>query len=63
MQNPEQNAGSRPGAGEAAADSPRGQQAWEEPKLTFLAPKLTKHGTLEDVTAGFIGTFTPTPPG
>jgi hypothetical protein len=63
MQNAERGAESRQGAGEAAADSPRGQQAWEEPKLTFLEPKLTKHGTLEDVTAGFMGTFTPTPPG
>jgi hypothetical protein len=59
MQNAGQNAESRQGAGEAAADSPRDQQPWEEPKLTFLEPKLTKHGTLEDVTAGFFGTFTP----
>jgi len=59
MLNPEQNAESRQGAGEATADSSSGQQPWEEPKLTFIEPKLTKHGALEDVTAGFMGTFTP----
>jgi hypothetical protein len=34
-------------------------QPWEEPKLTFIEPTLTKHGRLEEVTSGFIGTFTP----
>jgi hypothetical protein len=59
MQNAEQSGESRQGAGEATADGSRGQQPWEEPKLTFLEPKLTKHGMLEDVT-GFFNTFTPT---
>ena len=61
MQNPEQSAESRQGAGEATADSSHGQQLWEEPKLTFLEPKLTKHGSLEDVTAAepFFTTFIP----
>jgi hypothetical protein len=61
MQNPEQSAESRQGAGEAAADGSNGQQLWEEPKLTFLEPKLTKHGSLEDVTAAepFFTTFIP----
>jgi hypothetical protein len=36
-------------------------QPWEEPKLTFLEPKLTKHGKLEEVTGAgpFFGGFTP----
>ena len=40
------------------------KQPWEEPKLTFVEPKLTAHGALEDVTAqnGFFGTFDPAPP-
>jgi hypothetical protein len=59
MQHEEQSADSRQGAGEATADSARGQQPWEEPKLTFLEPKLTKHGPLEEVTAAFFGGFTP----
>jgi hypothetical protein len=59
VQNPEQSAELRPGAGEAAADGTRGQQPWEEPKLTFLEPKLTKHGPLEEVTTAFFGGFAP----
>jgi hypothetical protein len=59
MQNPEQSADSRQGAGEAAAAGSHGQQPWEEPKLTFVEPKLTKHGTLEEVTTAFFGGFTP----
>ena len=59
MQNPEQSAESRQGTGEAAADGSRDRQSWEEPKLTFLEPKLTKHGTLEEVTSAFFNSFTP----
>jgi hypothetical protein len=31
------------------------------PKLTYLVPKLTKHGTLTEITSqgGFLGTFSP----
>jgi len=36
-----------------------GKAPWQEPKLTFIEPKLTKHGKLEEVTAGFFGGFTP----
>jgi hypothetical protein len=34
---------------------------WEEPKLTFVEPTLTKHGDVTKFTAahGFIGTFIP----
>lgn len=35
------------------------KQTWEEPKLAFVEPKLTKEGGLKDITAGFFGTFTP----
>jgi hypothetical protein len=31
-----------------------GKQLWQEPKLTFVEPKLTPHGKLEEVTAAFI---------
>jgi hypothetical protein len=40
MQRAEQSADSRQGAGGAAAAGSHGQQPWEEPKLTFLDPKL-----------------------
>ena len=30
-----------------------------EPKLTFVEPKLVKQGGLEEITAGFFGTFSP----
>jgi hypothetical protein len=49
-------------AGEAAGSSvspASGEAPWQEPKLTFIEPKLTKHGKLEEVTAGFFGGFTP----
>jgi hypothetical protein len=35
------------------------KQPWEEPKLAFIEPTLTKHGQLEEVTAGFFGGFSP----
>ena len=39
--------------------SPPDKKPWEEPKLAFVEPKLTKHGNLEKVTHGFFGTFSP----
>jgi hypothetical protein len=35
-----------------------GKKPWQEPKLVFVEPKLTKHGELEEVT-GFFGTQNP----
>jgi hypothetical protein len=38
------------------------KKPWEEPKLAFVEPKLTKHGNLEKVTGqrdGFFGEFSP----
>jgi hypothetical protein len=48
----------------AEQDAPRDattqdKRPWQEPKLTFVEPKLTKHGELQQVTAGFFGTFVP----
>ena len=48
-------------AHEAAAYPSPGKQPWQEPKLAFVEPTLTKHGSLTGVTGGFLGTFTPTP--
>jgi hypothetical protein len=44
----------------AGVSSPE-KQPWQEPKVAFVEPKLTPHGTLTEVTAqgGFFGTFTP----
>jgi hypothetical protein len=40
--------------------SPASSKApWQEPKLAYIEPKLTTHGKLEEVTAGFLGGFTP----
>ena len=36
-----------------------GKKKWQEPKLTFIKPKLTKHGKLEEVTGQFFGAFSP----
>ena len=41
------------------ASSDSSKAPWQEPKLAFIEPKLTKHGKLEEVTAGFFGGFTP----
>jgi hypothetical protein len=41
------------------ASTPPGKEPWQEPKLTFIEPKLTAHGTLEEVTGAFFGGFTP----
>jgi hypothetical protein len=51
---PEQD---RPGAGPSPSPD---KQPWQEPKLAFVEPKLTKHGKLEEVTGedGFFGGFT-----
>ena len=35
------------------------KRPWQEPKLTFVEPKLTRHGEVQHVTAGFFGTFVP----
>ena len=37
----------------------QGKLPFTEPKLTFLEPKLVKRGDVADVTAGFIGSFSP----
>lgn len=37
------------------------KKEWQEPKLSFVKPKLTKHGRLEEVTGQFFGGFTPPP--
>ena len=45
-----------------ASDSAADKKPWEEPKLAFIEPKLTKHGNLEKVTGmpnGFFGDFSP----
>ena len=30
-----------------------------EPRLTFVEPKLKKHGEVKEITAGFFGSFYP----
>jgi hypothetical protein len=45
-----------------AIGSSSDKQPWEQPKLTFVEPKLTRHGKLQEVTGqdgdGFFGGFT-----
>jgi hypothetical protein len=39
-----------------------GKKPWQEPKLAFVEPKLTKHGKLEEVTGQtFFRGFSPDP--
>ena len=52
----------RPAAQEKQASDPsstEGKKRWQEPKLSFVKPKLTKHGKLEEVTGQFFGAFSP----
>jgi hypothetical protein len=51
--------GDRPKEAGGAPHTLLGKQPWQEPKLTFVEAKLTKHGKLEEVTAGFFGGVTP----
>ena len=44
--------------GQSAQES---KKPWEEPKLDFVEPKLTKHGDLKNLT-GFFGGFSPGDP-
>jgi hypothetical protein len=43
--------------GQASATGDK--KKWQEPKLSFVKPKLTKHGKLEEVTGQFFGPFSP----
>jgi hypothetical protein len=43
----------------AAASAAENKQSWQEPKLTFVEPKLTDHGTVQEVTGQFFDTFPP----
>jgi len=35
------------------------KQPWVTPRLTFVEPKLTKHGEFTKVTGAFFGAFSP----
>jgi hypothetical protein len=54
-----QHASHEPEAAGVTASPASGQAPWQEPKLAFIEPKLTTHGKLAEVTAGFFGGFTP----
>jgi hypothetical protein len=49
--------------GDEAPEASGGRKPWEEPKLAFVEPKLTRHGKLEKITRGkhngFFGQFSP----
>jgi hypothetical protein len=44
---------------DAAATPPEKKQPWQDPKLVFVEPKLTHHGTVQEVTGQSFGTFVP----
>jgi hypothetical protein len=47
------------------ATTPPGKALWQEPKLTFVEPKLTTHGNVQDVTGqnrSMLGYFNPMSP-
>ena len=52
-------------AGQTSADSTgiaasgTGKKPWQDPKLSYVEPKLASLGRLTDVTNGFFGTFSP----
>ena len=40
-------------------ESSKGKKRFADPKLTFVEPKLVKHGDATKITGGFFGTFSP----
>lgn len=44
-----------------ASPSSGEKRKWQQPKLSFVKPKLTKHGKLDEVTGQFFGAFSPRP--
>ena len=42
-----------------STDASQRKKIFTVPKLTFIEPKLTKHGDATKITAGFFGTFSP----
>ncbi len=48
MKRDEETSKSKPETG--APSEPADRKPWEEPKLAFVEPKLTRHGDLEKVT-------------
>ena len=49
----------RIGKEEKGLDTSQAKKLFKEPKLTFIEPKLTKHGDATKITAGFFGSFSP----
>jgi len=43
----------------STASPSQSKKRWQEPKLAFVEPKLTKHGELKEVTGQFFGAFSP----
>ena len=43
----------------AVAQNTRDRKEWEEPKLAFVEPMLTRQGELKELTGGFFGSFSP----
>ena len=43
---------------EGSQSAQESKKPWEEPKLAFVEPKLTKHGDVKNIT-GFFGPFSP----
>jgi hypothetical protein len=58
-QRPMQGTSQRHDKPEAAAPAIEARQPWQEPKLAFVEPKLTHHGTVQEVTGQSFGTFEP----
>ena len=40
-------------------DATAGEKEWQEPKLTFVEPKLTRQGDFVEITGQFFGAFSP----
>jgi hypothetical protein len=44
---------------ENSPQATEGEKEWQEPKLTFVEPKLTKQGDFVEITGQFFGAFSP----
>jgi hypothetical protein len=49
----------RPPAADQSPETLATEKQWQEPKLTFVEPKLTRQGDFVEITGQFFGAFSP----
>lgn len=55
----EKNLANQSAQEESGLKESQNRKQFTEPRLTFIEPKLTKHGDATEITAGFFGPVSP----